>query len=147
MASRNITLAQGSSIIAGYEADQMVDLKAANSGGSIHVVYEYLNLVGSKIIADGQGVSDGLRGQGSGGRVLVHNICWDYSSRDKSLYRFNDEQITAKAGRRDLDVEFSKIENLVQAENGSNLDFIILFSRCVLPVLAREVRYKLFQLQ
>lgn len=92
---------------------------AAGSGGSIYLILKKLVLgEGSFITADGQNAEDGKSGPGSGGRVLMNNICWQ-DGTIKDRYSFTNKQFSVAAGKRELETKYLKLKKLIEAENGS----------------------------
>jgi len=127
--SKTILILQGSSISAGYDqTDGRSRGDPANSGGSIYIINQHMVIEG-EISSNGQSVAHSNDGPGSGGRILIHNYCWD--SDDEYTYDFSHSDINAEPGLRNLPVELQNYSEILEAETGSIFFVFNIFRRCV----------------
>ena len=103
-----------------------------SSGGSISIFGRVITLLG-KVLAEGESSFSILDGEGGGGRVYIHNICWMkiLKNQIQSYYNFTLKSISAKAGERSWDIDdinqdkeylkenIETIKWLTSAKNGS----------------------------
>lgn len=124
--TRSIKLTKGSFIRSGYPLSDRQTGFPSNSGGSIYILYKEMEISqDSDISSNGQSSDKMESGAGGGGRVFLHNYCWDeYEDIVKSpVYNFNNERVMAEAGKRPgLDSKFDQqFQNIIKAQAGSKI--------------------------
>jgi len=142
----SIIIEKSTSVSSGIsEVSLALNKKPKSSGGSIYMAGKSFNIKG-KIRAEGQSSLNYINGEGGGGRVYFHSVCWydesiyknikepdnefNKSRQMKSALNFERIVISVKAGDRNTEdiqtfglEKLSKIQSLIQAENGSKQYF------------------------